>query len=253
MPEPNPKHAELRLLLIQVRESEEVARHELDSLLDVTGLPENAVWTWNVVSEGDLKWERVAAADGVIIGGAGVHSATHDDPFTPNLIDSIRRLADEQKPTFGSCFGHQMIARALNGEVITDEEHSEVGCHDIELLEAAAGDRVFGHLWAAGTRTFPALMGHHDRVSTLPEGGIELARSEVCPNQAFRVGDLPMWATQFHAELTPARLLERLERYADIYAPGDDTITKIRGMLRPVDEAASLLGRFLDACVDLER
>ncbi|GAB4553998.1 MAG: type 1 glutamine amidotransferase [Phycisphaerales bacterium] len=253
MSPPEPNFDELRILLIQIRESDEMARHELASLLDVTGLPEYAVWTWNVVSQGDLKWERVAAADGVIIGGAGVHSATHDDPFTDNLIDTIRRLADEKKPTFGSCFGHQIIARALGGEVITDEACAEVGCHEVQLLEACEGDEVFGHLWETGVHAFPTLMGHHDRVSVLPEGGVELARSETCPNQSYRVEDHPIWTAQFHVELTPQRLVERLERYADIYAPGDDTLQRLEAELRPVPECADLLARFLSVCVAYAR
>lgn len=253
MTQPNPKHAELRILLVQIRESDEVARHEMNSLMDVTGLPESSIWTWNVVSEGELKWERVAAADGVIIGGAGVHSATHDDDFTGGLIDTVRRLADDRKPTFGSCFGHQFIARALGGEVITDEEHSEVGCYDVELLEACEGDDVFGHLWSEGKRTFPALMGHRDRVRVLPDQAIELAKSQLSGNQAFRIADRPIWATQFHAELTPERLIERLERYADIYAPGDNTLHALEEALRPVDESASLVRRFLDVCARDQR
>ncbi|MEM1422811.1 MAG: type 1 glutamine amidotransferase [Planctomycetota bacterium] len=246
---PNPAYDELRLLLVQIRESEEVAKHELGALLEVSGLPEYAVWTWNMVLEGELAWNRVAAVDGVIIGGAGVHSATNDDDFTDNLIDTIRRIADEEKPLFGSCYGHQIVARALGGEVITDEDSAEVGCHDVTLTDACEGDDVFGGLWASGQHTFPALMGHRDRVSVLPEGGVELATTPVCPNQAYRIAEHPIWTTQFHVELTPKTLVERLERYADIYAPGDDTLQKLEAELRPVPECGALLGAFLDVCV----
>lgn len=245
MTEFDPTSADIRLLLVQIRESPEVAEHELASLLDVTGLNPGSVWTWNMVNEGELRWERVAAADGVIIGGAGVHSATHDDDFVPNLMDTIRRIADESKPCFGSCYGHQMIARALGGEVITDEERREVGCHDIAILEAAEGDEVFGPLWDAGVRTFPVLMGHNDRVTVLPRDGVELASSDICPNQAFRVTGVPIWCSQFHAELTPERLMERVERYADIYSPGDGTLERIKSAIRPTPEASSLFGHFL--------
>ena len=249
MTTPNPAYDELRILLIQVRESEEVAKHELGSLLEVAGLSEHAVWKWNVVLEGDVSWERAAGADGVIIGGAGVHSATRDDDFTNNLIDTVRRLADERKPTFGSCYGHQFIARALGGEVITDEASAEVGCHEVTLTGACEGDEVFGPLWDRGDRVFPTLMGHHDRVSVLPEGAVELASSPACPNQAIRVEGLPIWSTQFHIELTRKSLIQRLERYSDIYAPGDGVLHELEASLKPTPECAQILTGFLDYCV----
>lgn len=240
------RYAELRVLLIQIRESPEVADHEKRSLCDVTGLPEANIWQWNVELDGEVPWERCAGADAVIIGGAGIHSAVNDDTFTEGLTATVRRLVEERKHLFGSCYGHQFIARALGGEVIHDEEKSEVGSHDVELLEAAEGDPVFGGLWADGVRTYPVLMGHRDRVSTLPAGAVELVRSAVCPNQSFKMEEAPVWTSQYHVELTPKRLIERLHRYADIYAPGDNRLAELEASLRETPECERIIHAFLE-------
>ena len=42
-------------------------------------------------------------------------------------------------------------------------------------------------------------MGHHDRVSVLPDGAVELARNDTAPYQAFRLDGLPIYGTQFTA------------------------------------------------------
>ena len=244
--ETSDRYAELRVLLIQIRESPEVAAHEMQSLCDVTGLAESNIWQWNVELEGSVPWERCAGADAVIIGGAGVHSAVSDDHFTEDLIGSVRRLVEARKHRFGSCYGHQFIARALGGEVIHDAERAEVGSHDVFLLEEAEGDPVFGGIWADGVRTFPVLMGHQDRVSELPAGAVELSRSEICPNQSFRMVEAPVWTTQYHVELTPKRLIERLHRYADIYAPGDDTLDRLEAGLRETPECERIIHAFLE-------
>ena len=46
----------------------------------------------------------------------------------------------------------------------------------------------------------------------LPEGAVVLATGELCPVQAFKVGRR-VYATQFHPELDPAGMAERLQIY----------------------------------------
>lgn len=116
-------------------------------------------------------------------------------------------------PVFGSCWGHQLIARALGGRVEHDSTLAELGCHRIILSGAGRKDPLL--------RSFPdsflANMGHHDRVTKLPEAAVELARSETQPNEAFRIEDLPVYGTQFHSELNAHRERERLIRYRPYY------------------------------------
>jgi len=230
------------VLLIQVRDTEDVARHERDCVLERTGLSSGQLDRVNLVDEPGFDFARIKDAGAVIIGGAGAHSAVDDNPWNDVLAEYVRRMVLLDKPLFGSCYGHQFMARALGGRVIRDPDRSEVGVRDITLTDAAGGDPIFG----GGPTRFAALMGHNDRVETLPGGCVELARSEVCGNQAFRVEGKPVYGTQFHSELSPERLFERIEVYRHIYMPDDEEFARFKGSLRPAPEANQILRRFLE-------
>jgi len=245
MPDTSPRPTQLgtlRVLLIQVRESDEVARHEQVSLREVTGLRADQLDAVNVVVDPRIERGRFDRADAVIIGGAAIHSATDDDDFTGPLIDDIRRLPAEGKPLFGSCWGHQFIARALGGEVITDEARGEVGAHTVHATDAARDDPIFSHC----PDSYTVLMGHHDRVSRLPDGAVELAYSDVCRNQAFRVDGAPVYGTQYHTELTPDRLMERLSLYKK-YVADEAELERTRAGLRPTPHAQRIIHNFLES------
>lgn len=230
-----------RVLLIQIRDDDHVADHELLCFRERLELPIDSITTVNVVRGADLSAGVLRAHDAIIVGGAGAHSATHNEPFVQPLIDAINRTIDLDIPMFGSCYGHQIIARALGGDVITDHDTSEVGGFSVSTTTAAHDDELFAPI--AGT--FDVLMGHHDRVATLPGNCIELAYSDRCRNQAFRVRDRNVWGTQFHAELTPGRLIERLSVYRQ-YVPADEEFGSMKEDLVETHVAATILNRFLD-------
>ncbi|MCA9310917.1 MAG: type 1 glutamine amidotransferase [Phycisphaerales bacterium] len=241
----------LRMLLLQVREAHKVAEHEKQCVVERCGLHGEQVHNINLVEHPNPDWRDVEQADVVVIGGAGVHSAVEDYPFTELLGDMIRRMADEAKPLFGSCWGHQFMARALGGESIHDPERSEVGARDVRLTDAGRNDPIF---WLPDQREafpspFKALLGHRDRVATLPPGAVELACTDICPFQAFRLADRPAYGTQFHAELTEERLLERLMLYRHIYMPDDEDFEEMSRALQPTPYAAQILRRFLEEYV----
>ncbi len=240
---------ELRVLLIQIRESDEVARHEAVSLREITGLRAEQLDAANVaMGSGRVDRERFEAADAVIIGGAAIHSAVDDDGFTDPLLEDIRWLTETRRPLFGSCWGHQIIARALGGEVVHDRSRAEVGAHEVRATVAARADPIFSHC----PDVYPVLMGHEDRVSVLPEGAIELAYSDVCRNQAFRMAGAPVWGTQFHTELSPHRLVERLSVYRK-YAPDDGEFERVKAGLRPTPDAETIMRNFLESVASSRR
>jgi GMP synthase (glutamine-hydrolysing) len=166
---------------------------------------------------------------------------TEEHPFTRPLARIAVRLVAERRPLFGSCFGHLFLAQALGGRVITDPEREEIGTHDVELTAAGEDDPLFRGL----PRRFLVQLGHHDRVVDLPPGAVELASSDLCPNQAFRIAGAPVWGCQFHVELDERRMLERARIYAAEYLDGEDGIERLRAVLRPAPEAAGVLRRFL--------
>ncbi len=232
-----------RVLLLQIRDHPGAERQERECFVEFSGLPAAAFRFHNVLADPHVRWEEARAADAVIVGGAGAHSVTEEYGFTAPLAELVRRLVAERRPLFGSCFGHQFVAQALGGRVITDLERKEVGTHAIELTEAGRADPLFAGL----PERFDVQFGHHDRVVELPPGAVELAFSDLCPNQAYRIAGRPVWGCQFHVELDDRRILERARVYQEGYLPGDDALARFAAAVRPTPVASGILPRFLAA------
>lgn len=110
---------------------------------------------------------------------------------------------------FASCWGFQALARALGGEVVHRSELAELGTVPAFLTDAGTDDPVFS---IAGDR-FLVHSGHEDTVLSLPPVARRLASSQRVENQAFKLVDLPVYATQFHPELRLAQYIERVDAY----------------------------------------
>jgi GMP synthase (glutamine-hydrolysing) len=230
-----------RILLYQIRERDDVAVQERACILERSGLREDQLVTHNLTEDDNPKVSAIDEVDGVLIGGAGVFSVTKDYAFTEPLADIVRSINDRAMPLLGICWGHQFIARALGGRVETDEDRAEVGTHEITLTTAGQQDPLFADL---PTR-FMTHMGHHDHVTQLPGGALELATSPRSPNQVLRLMGKPIYGLQFHIELNAARLVERLAIYQNIYMPEDGALSALQDNPEPTPEAESVLRRFI--------
>ena len=152
------------------------------------------------------------------------------------------RCVDEAVPFFGSCFGHQFLGRTLGGTVIADPAAEEVGTFEVSLTADGAVDPLFEGV----PTSFPAHLGHHDRIALVPPELVTLAVSERCSCQAVRVPGKPVYGTQFHAEMTERHMRERLMMYPGDYLPADDPASELDRRLRSTLEVDSLLSRFVD-------
>ena len=229
------------VLLIQVRDDATAESQEVRCFADRCGLAETDLERINVVERPEIEWEHVAHAGVLLVGGAGRHSAVKDYPFSQALTNVVRRWIDESRPFFGSCWGHQFLARALGGQVIHDLERAEIGTHDIELTEEGRDDLLFFGL----PDRLPAHMGPHDRVARIPDTMVELARSALCPNQTIRVRGKPAYGTQFHSEMGADDIRARLGIYREEYLGHDPEMKSLDGKLRPAPDAEGLLSRFM--------
>jgi len=195
----------------------------------------------NIVEHPQLKWQDIESAHAVLIGGAGGYSVIGEHPFSPYLRDVLSRVIEEERPLFGSCWGHQFMAKSLGGQVIVDRDNSEVGSFEITLTQRGAEDPLLEHL----PSSFFVQLGHNDRVSCLPDGWVELASSERCPNQIIRLDGKPVYGTQFHSEMNQDRLRERLEVYLQEYVPDQEAFNDLMARLRPSPHSDRILDRFL--------
>lgn len=233
----------LRVRLIQVRERPAVVREEQETFLERCALRPDQLEVTNALTD-PLTEDLLDDIDAVMIGGAGAYSVTNTYPWTASLVALVRGCYDRRLPLFGSCWGHQFIARAFGGTVIKDLERAEMGTHTVEITEAGRTDPLLCDF----PPRFPAQMGHQDRVSELPPGAVELARNTTAPYQAFRLTDRPIYGTQFHSELDAERERQRIVTYRAFYTDvlqSEEAFEATLAALRETPEVDGLLASFL--------
>ncbi len=216
--------------------------HERQCFLEVAGLQSDELECINLVRRPMLSWRLVRHADAVLIGGAGDHSATETYPFSLPLRDTVCRMVEENRPLFGSCWGHHFLVQALGGTIVSEHSAGEVGSFEIELTAAGLRDPLFEGF----PRRFAAQLGHHDRVVELPSGSDELACSDRCRYQVLRVRGRPVYGTQFHSEMNEQHLRDRLMMYRETYLAEQSAPAELSKSLRPSPEVERLLRRFLE-------
>ena len=236
-----------RILLIQAREpGDPILEHEFECFVDRTQVSPEAFTAVNL-AESRVSSDLLAEIDLVTVGGAGDYSIVERNfDWYGDLIDLIDVVLARDIPMFASCFGFHALVKALGGQLVTDPECGEIGTHAIRLTEQGAADDFFGQL----PETFDAQLGHKDSVVELPDDLVCLAASDRCAVQAVRVPGKPIYATQFHPELTADDNIERYVRYLQNYKQIDETrdeaLERAERIHRTSPEAAQLLQRFME-------
>jgi GMP synthase (glutamine-hydrolysing) len=137
------------------------------------------------------------AYDAVIFAGGEYRPDEFEEPIFQAERERIFEALDANVPILGICLGHQLLAYWLGGKVASGRWEfgwlpisvNEAGREDPLLAELA--DSFFGFLW------------HGDQVTRLPEEAILLASTEVCPVQAYRLRNRPVWGVQFNPQYDP--------------------------------------------------
>ena len=242
-------YQDLQILLIQARDEPDILTQEQQCFVERCDIREDQLVSLNILEIEARTLSEINLSDynAFMIGGSGAYSAMNDYPWMEPLLALIRQAYDNSFPTFGSCWGHQVIARALGGTVIYDKDLTEMGCHTIYLNKNGQEDILFKDF----PHSFKANMGHHDRVSELPPDAIDLAFSNSQAHQAFRIKDKPIYGTQFHSELNAERERERLYAYRPYYTEveTEELFQEIIDGLAATTEVDGLMQKFLEIYV----
>jgi GMP synthase (glutamine-hydrolysing) len=199
------------------------------------------------VGEGDCRlvpaWDGgrlpdMDSLDGVVITGSHAMVTTRE-PWSERLADWLAGAVAGGIPVLGICFGHQLLAHALGGEVGFHPAGPEVGTVTVQSHPAARTDALFADL----PPYFRAQAFHFQTVRTLPPGARLLAGNNFEPHHAFAYGE-SAWGVQFHPEFDAAvmRLYIATEA-ATLRGAARDPAALLAGVLEtPV--SAGLLKRF---------
>lgn len=178
------------------------------------------------------------SAAGVLITGS--HAMVTDrEAWSERTARWLAEAVKRRIPVLGVCYGHQLLAHCLGGEVADNPAGLEYGTVEITLAPEAAADRLFGGV----APPFAAHVTHTQSVVRLPAGARLLAASERDPHQAFAVGGTA-WGVQFHPEFDAHVTRTYIRRMrGPLAAQGDDPDALVRGT-RETPQSASLLKRF---------
>ena len=167
------------------------------------------------------------------------HMVSDREPWSEALVPWLQAAVGAGTPVLGICYGHQLLAHALGGEVAHHPEGVEIGTVTVERHAASASDPLLGGLPAR----FCAQAVHWQSVRRLPPEAVLLAGSAHEAHHAFRIGERA-WGVQFHPEFSDEALRAYLDGLGPTLAKEGLDAAQIAAALRPTPEAASVLPRF---------
>lgn len=180
----------------------------------------------------------VDTISGVVITGSGA-MVTDGDPWIEATAAWLREAVEHDLPVLGICFGHQLLAHALGGEVDYNPAGVEVGSISVTLQPAAGHDPLLGTLPAQ----FTAQLSHRQSVRRLPAQARLLASSEMEPHQAFACGE-SAWGIQFHPEFDEAIIRHFIDFYREQLQQEGRDGDALQAARRPSPQSHALLARF---------
>lgn len=179
----------------------------------------------------DIDDREVDPAGYDLIVSLGAECAAFDDskPFVPREARLMRRAVDADVPVLGLCFGGQMLARVLGGDVFRSTG-SEIGWLPVRSTETSSVPEGPWFQW-------------HFDVFTVPPGATVIAESDFGP-QAFVFGR--SLGLQFHPEVTTEIMDEWVRVYRhELDADGVDPDALLEETKRRAPESRQMSGRLL--------
>lgn len=151
----------------------------------------------------------------------------------------LREAVAAEVPLLGICFGHQLLAYALGGDVGYNPRGLEVGTATIRLCDEAQNDPLFEGM----SGVFAAQVSHRQSVLRLPKGARILAMSDKDPHQAIAYGKF-VWGVQFHPEFDAGIIRVFIEYYRERLKDEGDSADRLLAEVTDSPHSASLLSRF---------
>ncbi len=175
---------------------------------------------------------------GAVVTGSHA-SVTAREDWSEQTARWLGRAVAQKLPLLGICYGHQLLAHALGGEVADNPAGLEFGTTGVQLTEEAGADPLFGGL----PNPLPVQLCHVQAVVRLPQGATRLASTDRDANQAFRV-ERSAWGVQFHPEFD-AEVVAAYIRHSKVAlaAEGQDPKDLIAGCI-PASASTQVLHRF---------
>ena len=169
-------------------------------------------WDVHDVEHGEFP-ARVADYDGLVITG-GRASAYDEDAWMLRLLDTVREAHQSGVMLLGICLGHQVVAKALGGEVGVNPKGWDIGLTELRLTpESGAYDGL-----GDAPRPLRILKTHQDVVTRLPPGAVWLAASAGTEYEMYHLGPRVL-CLQGHPEMDNEEVREIISRRREQLPP----------------------------------
>ena len=145
----------------------------------------------------------------VVITGSAAN-VPNREPWMLRTEAWLRDVVGAKVPVFGICFGHQILAQALGGEVIRNPRGREIGT---TTITRRGPDPIFEGL----PEEIVANVTHVDTVGRLPPGAVSLAFSALEEHHAIRFTET-CYGVQFHPEIDAEIMGEYIATRREILA-----------------------------------
>ena len=174
--------------------------------------------------------------DAIVITGSAANVPTRE-AWILRTEAWLREVVAVGTPVFGICFGHQLLAQALGGEVQKNPRGREIGTIAVERTD---DDPIFDGL----PQSFTANVTHIDTVVRLPPGAVGLARSPLEDYHAIRFTPT-CYGVQFHPEIDAEVMRGYVETRREILAAEGFDVEAMLGAIGEGDPGRRTLQNFV--------
>lgn len=187
-----------------------------------------------------------AAVSGVVITGSASF-VSEREPWSVAAGAWLRPVVEAGVPVLGICYGHQLLAQALGGEVGPNPRGREMGTVAVDVaLAVRAADPLLGHL----PESLVVQASHVESVHSLPDGASRLGSNRTDENHAFSYPSgawgARTWGVQFHPEFDADVMRGYLEQRADVLRGEGLDPDRLSAETRDSPHGTSVLQRFAE-------
>lgn len=190
------------------------------------------------VARGEALPERAGFAGVLVTGSAAMVTERLD--WSERSAAWLRDAAHAGQPLLGICYGHQLIAHALGGQVGYNPQGREMGTVGIDVHPVAQADPLFTGLPAR----IPAQVTHLQSVLTPPPGATVLAGNAHDACHAYRWGKA-VWGLQFHPEFSTAHMRGYIRARAEALTAEGRCGKRMAREVSAAPQARAVLRRFV--------
>lgn len=200
--------------------------------------PAMAVIDATASGHGPLCYPEPHACAGIVISGS--HDMVTDDaPWMQQLAHWLLQICHAGVPVLGICFGHQLLAKTLGGQVGMHPAGLELGTVPVSIQADVSLDPVWQHMPIC----FEAHAVHYQSVRRLPEGACVLAGNCHEPHHAFRWRS-NVWGVQFHPEFSTSAMQGYIDHVQQDLAKNGSRLPAQNLRCSETPDAAQLLNHF---------